>query len=408
MDQSFINKIASWAIKSMKDHGVLASVTLAQAVLESDWGTSELAVKANNLFGIKASNWNGETYDVFTKEYEGGKVVVIKDTFRKYSSWEESVIDHGKFLQKPLYRKVVGEQDYKKACIALEEGGYSTDPNYAEKLINIIERYDLTKYDSMEGDNMADASKYLIALDDGHGMETPGKRTPVMPDGYVMKENEFNRRVVAILGEHLTRCGFKVLYTAPGDTDVPLGERCRKANAANADFFLSVHANAYKGTVFGDWGGIETYTWPSGESLRIGRILHKYLLQGTKLRDRGVKDGSGLYVINSTKMPAVLVECAFMDNLEEAKLLRSEAYRQECAEELAKGICEAFGVPYVPPGNQQPQEPQKPMYDLYKLGETKDFFSSAYPEKVAEKVQEVMNSEGAGVLVLKRGEKLPW
>lgn len=190
-------------------------------------------------------------------------------------------------------------------------------------------------------------TKPLIALCDGHGMDTLGKRTPVFPEGGVMKENEFNRAVVKYLDEELRRCGFRTLLVAPTDDDTPLSERVKKANQAGADFYLSVHANANTGK-WGDWGGIETYTYPKGESLRIGKIIHKHLLKGTKLRDRGVKDGSHLYVIKNTKMPSVLVECGFMDNLEEARLLKSDAYRQECAVELAMALCEAYDIKYVP------------------------------------------------------------
>lgn len=201
----------------------------------------------------------------------------------------------------------------------------------------------------------------LIALDDGHGMETPGKRTPKFSDGTFMKENEFNRRVVALLDIELKRCGFRTVLVAPGDTDVPLATRVKTANNAKADFYLSVHANANTGS-WGSWGGIETLTWGSGESLRIGKILHKYLMQGTKLRDRGMKDGRWLYVVANTTMPAALVECGFMDNMEEAKLLMSEAYRKECAIELAKGLCEAYGVKYVAGGSTPttPTNPTKP------------------------------------------------
>lgn len=194
----------------------------------------------------------------------------------------------------------------------------------------------------------------LIAIDDGHGMATAGKRTPIFPDGTkspetgknFMHENEFNRAVKRYLKEELERCGFRTILVAPTDDDTPLSTRVAVANNANADLYVSIHANANT-SQWGTWGGAETYTWGSGESLRIGRIIHRHLMQGTPLRDRGVKDGSWLYVIKNTRMPAVLVECAFMDNLEEAKLLLSDSFRRECAREIAMGICEAYGVQYV-------------------------------------------------------------
>lgn len=83
---------------------------------------------------------------------------------------------------------------------------------------------------------MAIASDFLIALDDGHGQETAGKRTPLFPDGSYMKENDFNREAVANLEGTLRRCGFRVLLTAPEDTDVPLKLRTDRANSAKANF----------------------------------------------------------------------------------------------------------------------------------------------------------------------------
>jgi N-acetylmuramoyl-L-alanine amidase len=190
----------------------------------------------------------------------------------------------------------------------------------------------------------------LIALDDGHGMQTPGKRTPMLPGSSTfMHENEFNRAVVSYLDIELKRCGFRTLHVAHGDSDVALPTRVKSANNAKADLYLSIHANANTG-VWGTWGGIETYVYPKGESIRIGKACHARLIGGTKLRDRGVKDGSHLYVIKYTSMPAVLIEAAFMDNLEEARLLMSDAYRKECGKEIAQGVCDAYGVKYVASG----------------------------------------------------------
>lgn len=190
----------------------------------------------------------------------------------------------------------------------------------------------------------------LIALCDGHGMATPGKRTPIgvrSPETgkNFMHENEFNRAVVKYLDKHLKASGFRTLLVAPTDADTPLSTRVKSANNAKADLYVSVHANAIQG-VWGTWGGTETFTYGKGESLRIGKIIHKHLMKGTPLRDRGVKDGSWLYVIRNTTMPAVLVEAAFMDNKEEAKLLLTDSFRRECAREIAMGICEAFGVKF--------------------------------------------------------------
>jgi N-acetylmuramoyl-L-alanine amidase len=210
--------------------------------------------------------------------------------------------------------------------------------------------------------------KKLIALCDGHGMETAGKRTPIgindkETGANFMHENEFNRSVVKHLDAHLKRCGFDTLLVAPTDIDTPLSNRTALANSKNADFYLSVHANAVGNGEWNNTRGIETfhYTKASEASKKYASIIHKYLIGGTKLPDRGVKSAD-FYVLKETKMPSVLVECAFMTSKEDAALLLTDAYRKECAEELAKAICEMFSVSYVTEskGNQEPITPTSP------------------------------------------------
>ena len=148
--KDFIQRIASAASQDMQCFGILASVTMAQAILESGWGTSELATHANALFGIKADKrWSGKTYSIQTKEwYDGKNPVVITDSFRAYDSWEASITDHSRFLtSSERYQRVVHAGSYQAACTELQCAGYSTDPEYAKKLMELIERYQLTQYD---------------------------------------------------------------------------------------------------------------------------------------------------------------------------------------------------------------------------------------------------------------------
>lgn len=187
----------------------------------------------------------------------------------------------------------------------------------------------------------------LVAIDDGHGMETAGKRTPIFPGtNKFMHENEFNRAVADLLKVNLERCGFKILMVAQGDSDVPLKTRTDTANKAKADFYISIHANALNG----QWGpqqGVSTYYYPGSEKgHKAAEMIHKQLIKGTKQKDRGILT-ENFHVLRETNMPAVLVECAFMDNLNEAQLLLTDSFRRECADEICRGICEYFGVAYV-------------------------------------------------------------
>ena len=137
---------------------ILPSVTIAQAILESNWGKSSLAREAKNLFGIKASkDWTGEVYKKQTKEQKPtGEVYTITADFRKYGSYLESIKDHDKFFvstpwRVQNYRKVLEAKNYKTQALALRECGYATDLNYGTKLIQLIERLGLQQYDKGVG-----------------------------------------------------------------------------------------------------------------------------------------------------------------------------------------------------------------------------------------------------------------
>lgn len=151
---AFLNKVTSDIKDCWSKHQILPSVVLAQAILESDWGTSDKALQANNLFGIKAaSDWTGPTVTLPTKEYVNNKWIFIDAKWRKYENWTASIMDHANFLiTRKHYKNIIGETDYKKVCNELQKAGYATDPTYANKLIVRIEQYNLTKYDEVVDD----------------------------------------------------------------------------------------------------------------------------------------------------------------------------------------------------------------------------------------------------------------
>ena len=145
--QDFINRIVDDAIVSQRENRILASVTIAQAILESSNGTSGLAIVGNNLFGIKGA-FNGQSVYFPTMEQYSGEWFSVTAAFRKYDSWGESLRDHAALLsQNPRYASVVGQGDYALATMGLQESGYATDPDYATKLNQIIATYGLDKFD---------------------------------------------------------------------------------------------------------------------------------------------------------------------------------------------------------------------------------------------------------------------
>ncbi len=144
--EDYIERFKAIAIKEMNSYGIPASITLAQGILESGSGNSSLARDANNHFGIKCtSEWKGKT---ILKDDDQ-----VDDCFRVYNSPEESFRDHSEFLKRKRYASLfeLDKDDYRGWASGLKEAGYATNPRYAELLITLVERYDLSKYDRKEG-----------------------------------------------------------------------------------------------------------------------------------------------------------------------------------------------------------------------------------------------------------------
>jgi flagellum-specific peptidoglycan hydrolase FlgJ len=163
-DADVIEKVGPLFTEDQQKSGILASISLAQFILESGYGKSELAQAANNCFGMKKSlsgnTWGGSTWDgqsIYTKETKeqnaDGSYETITADFRKYGNVSESIADHSAYLlgakkgQTLRYAGISGMSDYKKIAQLIKDGGYATSLSYIEKLCNIIERWNLTRFD---------------------------------------------------------------------------------------------------------------------------------------------------------------------------------------------------------------------------------------------------------------------
>lgn len=167
-EEEIIAMVGTLFTADQKKSGILASVSLAQFILESGYGKSELAQNANNCFGMKKSlssnTWSGSVWDgksVYTKQTKeqnvDGSYETITADFRKYACVEDSIADHSAYLLgamnggKMRYEGIAGMTDYKKAVQLIKVGGYATSLTYVEKLCSIIEKWNLTQYDVKEG-----------------------------------------------------------------------------------------------------------------------------------------------------------------------------------------------------------------------------------------------------------------
>ena len=150
-NNEFINKIAPLIQNENEKRGnpLFSSVVIAQACLETGYGKSEIMMKANAIFGIKAfESWKGKTYSARTREVYDNNPIYINDTFRAYNSLEESISDYFDLITKnQRYRRTMTSETPLGCIEEIKKGGYATDPEYVKLVMNIIEKYNLQDFD---------------------------------------------------------------------------------------------------------------------------------------------------------------------------------------------------------------------------------------------------------------------
>ncbi len=200
---AYIRTYREIAVKEMERTGIPASIKLAQAILESNGGRSELAIKARNHFGIKCGgDWTGGTYELKDDEYDSSGNH-ITSCFRVYRRDEASFIAHSEFLRDPkkasrygfLFR--IPPTDYKRWAHGLKKAGYASNPRYPQLLIDLIERYKLDQYDLISPDaldKLAGISRIndirLTFAKEGESLSSIARRTETSVN-QLIKNNEY-------------------------------------------------------------------------------------------------------------------------------------------------------------------------------------------------------------------------
>ena len=221
----------------------------------------------------------------------------------------------------------------------------------------------------------------IIGIDGGHGFNTNGKRTPNLPNGRVIREWEFNHPTARFLKTELEALGHTIIMLSDTDIDTSLPLRVKKANDNNVDLIVSIHYNAYKG-IWGSHGGIETlYCENSVKGQALANLVQREVIQTSNLRDRGVKARSDLYLLNKTIAPAILIECGFMDNLDEAKLMLDVNYQIDIARATTKAIQEFLGIKATNPINEYPNV-SKWALDAWKWGVDNNIIDGNDPQGI--------------------------
>lgn len=205
----FIPTIAPLVVAENKKRGnpLFSSVVIAQAICESGWGQSTTMMKANAIFGIKAtSSWKGKVYNANTQEcYDGSTYTNITACFRAYNSLAESISDYFDLITKlERYRKACVSSSPLECITAIKNGGYATSPTYINTIMSIINSNNLTQYDNVEyvensvdnSKNIEELAKAVIRGEYGNGEERKQKLGNLY--------NEVQKRVNEILGNNIS------------------------------------------------------------------------------------------------------------------------------------------------------------------------------------------------------------
>src|SRR5574344_1807996 len=328
------------------------SIMLAQFNLESVMGTSELAVKVNNFTGHKTTGWNGKVYkkDTIEDDGKGNKVVAKSEPFRHYASPSEWAKHHASWLQRlpDTYAKAINAKTVEEQAQALQ-GTYATDTSYAKKLLDIIERDNLKKYDTKkETGKMA-----YIGIDIGHGKNSPARGGS---KGWTGDEHSFNSKVAVRTKALLEAMGHKGTLGVqnPNSNEVGLSPRTNYFNAQKVDVLVSIHANAHSNTTV---NGISAFYDRYGRgrdsaSLKLAQaIMKEYRKQGQVIWSTGEVPSyrgnwTDFHMNRESTMPSVLMELGFMTGNRDREYVfgsKQAQFVEDMAQGIAAGVDKYFG-----------------------------------------------------------------
>ena len=338
----FIEEVAGYVQKHAPRYGIkVVSPIVAQIILESANGTSELAVNANNIVGMKYNpaqpNRCPTSIGYYVKngseQNADGSYTSSTMLWQKFANFEDCVIGYFDFINNSRYANLKGVTDPKTYLENIRADGYATSLKYVENLMNVINQYNLTQYDNMESDSVMSRKVFLSA---GHG----GKGSGAVAFG--MKEKDVNLITLLACQMILERHGVNVVCSRTQDEDDDVYEEVREANASGCEIAVSFHANAGGGK--GD--GFEAFCYSTSEKgKRLAQLCEKYVKELGQ-NSRGVKSGDHLYFVRKTNMTAVLVESFFMDN-EKDKVIGDTVEKQRAfGVAYAKAILEYLGIAY--------------------------------------------------------------
>lgn len=344
----FVEDIAPLVQKYAKEYGIgVCSPIIAQGVLESQSGKSELGVNAMNFFGMKYRKGrvpcaSGVYYKVGSEQNKDGTYVSSNMKWLKFNSYDSAIHGYFQFINVPNYANLKGVTDPRRYLELIKKDGYATSLKYVDNLMAVIDKYNLTKYDEVS--NM---DKVKVILDVGHGINTSGKRCMKALDPNETREWWLSNRIARKLQVMLENTNAEVYRVddITGKTNVSLYNRVRLANKYNGDVYISIHENA--GVNGGKGGGTTVYFCSSNPTrLKQATDLYDSLIAQTGLvGNRASKViNKGFYVLKYTKMPAFLTENGFMDSATDVPIILTDDFATKTAIGMFNMLVKDFGV----------------------------------------------------------------
>ncbi len=188
-----------------------------------------------------------------------------------------------------------------------------------------------------------DDGSFTVVVDAGHGGSDPGATYPVGVQNPQVKEKDITLDIALKIKENLEDAGIKVIMTRTGDTYPTLKERVEIANSSEADLYISVHINAMDNK--DEIDGVQVYYHETSEfGKKLAKTVYDNLVDYTNLTERNIQNGSSLYVLKNTLMPAILTETGFITNEKDRAYIQTEKGKQNIADAISQGVLEALGI----------------------------------------------------------------
>lgn len=340
MKEDFIAKIAPFIAHLAPQYGIrVNSPIIAQAVLESAYGASELALNANNYFGLKwranrCPTSNGYYIKEGSEQNPDGSYSSSIMKWFKFPDMESGVQGYFDFINNTNYAALKGVTDPRTYLEAIKAAGYATSIKYVDNLMNVIEKYDLTKYDPGANEKTEVVTMKKVFLSAGHGGSNPG----AVANG--LKEKDINLQTLLACKEVLEKHNIEVVCSRIKDENDPVQEEVKEANESGCELAISFHANA------GGGDGFEAFcNLKNANAVNVAKLAEKHI-KALGQNSRGIKGGMRLYFIKNTKIDAVLFESFFLDNVNDKKIGDTVEEQRKFGVAYAKAIIEYFNIAY--------------------------------------------------------------